>query len=350
VTDTLNAMCWGEAVGNGSPLATVHTSAVPVQNLPAGGVSEVSAGLGGCALVRLGGLVTAVRCWGQGSYGQLGDGMTTDRLKPVKVQGLAGRPESVSSSGLDACAVVHGGGAYCWGLNNDGQLGNNSTASSATAVAVQGLPSGASVAQIAAADDHTCALLTDGTVTCWGLNNHGQLGDGSTTSSSTPVPVTGLTGAVAVSAGDAFSCAMDNGGDVECWGWNQFGQLGNGSTSDSSTPVMTGGAGFGATAIASGDESSCAALFSGTVDCWGGNAAGQLGNGSVGGMGTTPAAVSGGSFNSNGGIGSGSGSSMCALDLSGQANCWGDNQFGELGDGTSGGATDSGTPVLVQGL
>jgi alpha-tubulin suppressor-like RCC1 family protein len=350
VTDTLNADCWGEAVGDGSPLTAVHTSAVPVQNLPAGGVSEVSVGAGGCALVRLGGLATGVRCWGQNTYGQLGDGLTADRLKPVKVQGLAGRPESVSSSGADACTVVQGGGAYCWGLNDHGQLGNNSTTNSATAVAVQGLPPGASVAQIAAADDHTCALLIDETVMCWGSNNHGQLGNGSTSDSSTPVAVTGLPAVVAISAGHQFSCAMDNAGNVECWGWNQYGQLGDGSTSDSSTPVLAGGIGLGAQAIASGDESSCAALSSGTVDCWGNNAAGQLGNGSVGGIAMSPAAVSGGSFTSNGGIGSGQGMSMCALDLGGQANCWGDNLFGELGDGTSGTSTDSGTPVAVQGL
>jgi alpha-tubulin suppressor-like RCC1 family protein len=348
VTATLNAACWGEAAGDGSPLTAVHTSAVAVQSLPAGGVSEVIAGLGGCALVRTGALATAVKCWGQNTYGQLGDGKTTDQTKPVKVQGLASRPESLSSSGVDACAVVHDGGADCWGLNDHGQLGSNGTANSATAVAVQGLPPGATVAQIAAADDHTCALLTDETVWCWGSNNHGQLGDGSTSDSDTPVAVTGLPAVVAISAGHQFTCAVDNAGNVECWGYNQYGQLGNGSTSDSSTPVLAGGVGLGAVAIASGDESSCAALFSGTVDCWGNNAAGQLGNGSVGGTGTSPAAVSG--FNSNGGIGSGQGMSMCALDLGGQANCWGDNTFGELGDGTSGAATDSGTPLAVQGL
>lgn len=114
MTDTQNAFCWGEAVGDGSPLNQVHTSAVQVSNLPGSGVSQVSAGFGGCALVRPGGLVTGRRCWGQNTYGQLGNGTTTDAVKPVKVAGLSGHPESVSSSGVDACAVAHGGGAACW--------------------------------------------------------------------------------------------------------------------------------------------------------------------------------------------------------------------------------------------
>lgn len=347
VTDTLNATCWGEDVGDGGALATVHTAATPVVNLPAGGVSQVSATFGGCALVRTGGLATAVRCWGPNNDGQLGDGTTINRVKPVKVQGLAGSPESVTTNGADACAIVKGGGAACWGLNDHGQLGNNTTTNSTTAVAVQGL--GGPVAQIAAADDHTCALLTNETVQCWGSNDHGQLGNGSTSDSSVPVPVTGLTGAVAISVGHSFSCAIDNGGDAWCWGWNQYGQLGNGSTSDSSTPVMAGGTGFGAVAVASGDESTCAALYYGPVDCWGYNGAGQLGTGSVGGGSSTPVPVTGG-FTSDGNIGSGQGMAVCALNQGQQAYCWGDNEFGELGDGTSGAATDTGTPTAVQGL
>ena len=339
----------GRGRGGRQRVSTVHTSATPVANLPAGGVSQVSATFGGCALVRTGGLATGVRCWGTNTYGQLGNGTTTDQPKPVKVQGLAGHPASVSSSGVDACTVVHGGGAYCWGLNDHGQLGNNTTTNSATAVAVQGLPPKVTVAQIAAADDHTCALLSDETVQCWGSNDHGQLGNGSTSDSSTPVPVTGLTGAVAISVGHSFSCAIGNAGDVECWGWNQYGQLGNGTTTDSSTPVMAGGTGFGAVAIASGDEATCAALYYGPVNCWGYNGAGQLGTGSTGGGSTVPVAVTGG-FISDGAIGSGQGMAMCALNQGQQAFCWGDNEFGELGDGTSGAGTDTGTPTAVQGL
>src|SRR5205823_12201247 len=114
------------------------------------------------------------------------------------------------------CALVHNGGAWCWGENDKGQLGDGTTTNRSTPVTVSGLP--LNLAQIAAADDHTCALLVTGTVKCWGLNNKGQLGDGTTSDRSTPVTVAGLTGVAKITIGDAFTCALLNSGDVECWG------------------------------------------------------------------------------------------------------------------------------------
>ncbi len=217
VTGSLNAACWGWMTGDGSPLMTTHTSAVGVKNLPAGGVSQVSAAYGGCALVRLGGLATGLRCWGDNSWGELGNNTITDSTTPVKVKGLS-QVQSVATGGTHTCALVHNGGAWCWGENNWGQLGNGTTNNSSVPVTVTGLP--VKQAQIAAADDHTCALLADGTVRCWGLNNVGQLGDGTTNSSSTPVAVAGLTGVVQIALGSAFTCAVTGAGTVECWGDN----------------------------------------------------------------------------------------------------------------------------------
>ena len=133
----------------------------------------------------------------------------------------------VTSGGSHVCALVHNGGARCWGVNDNGQLGDGTTTNRSTPVAVSGLP--LNLAQIAAADDHTCALLADETVKCWGLNSKGQLGDGTTSDSSTPVAVSGLTDVVQIALGDAYTCALLDSGDVECWGWNTFGQLGDGS-------------------------------------------------------------------------------------------------------------------------
>ena len=346
VTASLSAACWGEMTGNNSPLLTVHTSAVPVQ-LPAGKVSQISAGYGGCAMVRAGGLSISLRCWGDNTWGEIGNGSTTPEKAPAKVTGLPSPVQSVSSAGSHVCALVHNGGAWCWGYNDDGQLGDGTTSNSSTPVAVTGLP--LNVAQIAAADDHTCALLINETVMCWGLNGSGQLGDGTTSNSSTPVAVAGLTGVVQIAVGDAYTCALLGSGDVECWGSNSFGELGNGGTASSTSPVQVSGLTTGVEAISGGDASACAVLISNQVDCWGDNTSGELGNGSVGGQSDTPVAVQGGAFASDGAsIGLGTfGSTACSLNSGEVPECWGFNTDGEAGDGTT---TDTGTPGVVQGL
>jgi alpha-tubulin suppressor-like RCC1 family protein len=345
VTAGFGASCWGEMTGDGSPLHTNHTSAVAVKNLPAGGVSQVSTGWGGCALVRTGGLATGVRCWGDNTWGELGNGTTTDTVIPVKVSSLS-NVMAVASGATHVCALIHNGGAWCWGENDKGQLGDGTTTNRSTPVIVTGLPSG--LAQIAAADDHTCALLKTETVKCWGQNNKGQLGDGTTSDRSTPVAVAGLTGVVAISLGDAYTCALLDNGAVQCWGFNSFGELGNGTTTDSTSPVQVSGLTSGVQALSAGDAAACAVLISAQVDCWGDNTNGELGNGSVGGQSTTPGLVQGGGFASDGAsLGLGMGATSCALDGSEMANCWGANFDAQVGDGS---LTDTGSPTAVQGL
>jgi alpha-tubulin suppressor-like RCC1 family protein len=332
--------------GDNSPLNTVHTSAVAVQ-LPAGQVSAISAGYGGCAMVRGGGLSISLRCWGDNTWGELGNGTTKSAMAPVNVSGLPSPVQSVSSGASHVCALVHNGGAWCWGFNDDGQLGDGTTTNRSTPVAVTGLP--LNMAQIVAADDHTCALLVNQTVRCWGLNSAGQLGDGTTSNSSTPVKVAGLTGVVQIAMGDAYTCALLAGGDVQCWGANTFGELGNGGTTSSTSPVQVSGLTSGVQAISGGDASACAVLQSAQVDCWGDNTSGELGNGSTGGQSDTPGLVQGGAFSSDGAsIGLGSfGSTSCALDANEVAECWGFNADGEAGNGTT---TNTGTPGVVTGL
>jgi len=346
VTSTLDVKCWGQYAGDGGNETTVHTSAVETQ--PA--ATQVSAGWGGCALVHAGGLKTEVWCWGSDNDGQIGDGLTgVDAKSPRMVKSLSD-PQYVSNGGSDNCALVPNSGAWCWGYNGYGELGNGTTTSSNLPVAVSGLP--LNLAQISAGFEHTCALLKNGTVQCWGQNNHGQLGNGSTSNSTTPVPVTGLTGVVQVAVADSATCALTNAGGVWCWGANLFGELGNGTTTDSDVPVGVSGLTSGVVSIAASDSTICAALSTGQVDCWGDNSVGELGTGTVGSPPTSDTPVTVGGFTTNGQVGmsDGFGTVSCALNASQQAFCWGDNSVGELGDGTSGAATDSGTPVAVQGL
>ena len=154
---------------------------------------------------------------------------------------------------------------------------------------------------ITAGGEHSCALLSTGQMECWGLNEEGRLGNGTSTGpalcgsafwcSTTPVPVSGITNATAISGGSDHTCAVLSAGNIDCWGYNLFGQLGNGSTTNSSTPVQVSGISNGS-ATRGGEHHSCARLASGQVDCWGENLGGQLGNGSTTDS-STPVQVSG---------------------------------------------------------
>jgi len=333
--------CWGRnlygQLGDGT--TTDHSTPVDVVGL-ASGVAAIAAGYDHtCARTTGGG----VKCWGDNSYGQLGDGTTTDRSTPVDVVGLASGAAAIAAGGEHTCALTTGGGVKCWGANWAGQLGDGTTTQRSTPVDVVGLASG--VAAIAAGYGHTCALTTGGGVKCWGWNYYGQLGDGTTTDRSTPVEVVGLaSGAAAIAAGGYHTCALVSGGGVKCWGWNHYGQLGDGTTTQRSTPVDVVGLASGVAAIAAGYGHTCALTTGGGVKCWGWNWNGQLGDGTttqrstpvdVVGLASGAAAIAAGGFHT------------CALTTGGGVKCWGYNWSGQLGDGTT---TDRSTPVDVVGL
>ncbi len=280
-----------------------------------------------------------VRCWGKNLNGELGDGTSGGfRNVPVIVSGLT-NVQAVSAGEAFSCALKTDGTVWCWGQNTYGQLGNGTSVNSLAPVAVPGLTG---VTALAAGSVHLCVRKNDGTARCWGLNSSGQLGNGTTTSSSSPVTVSGLSGVVALASGVYHSCALLGGGTVKCWGSNVNGQLGDGSLLNRSMPVDVGSL-AGVSSMGAGGHHTCAILSDGTARCWGRNSNGQLGDGSYT-QAASPVTVTGltGAVSIGGGV-----EHSCAALGGGAVKCWGANWVGQLGDGTETGAV---LPVTVSGL
>lgn len=373
----------------GSGTTTSSSTPVPVVGLT--GVASIAAqGVGVYALLADG----TVRAWGPNRYGQLGNGTTTASSTPVQVAGLTGvasiatkyeiayavgkdgtvrawgnnygdflgtgGPQIVSTplqvngiagvasliiDGYTSYALLADGTVRARGANESGQLGiGTANAQSSTPVQVAGL---AGAVSIAAGSGSAFALLGDGTVKVWGDNYNHQLGTGGSTSfSSLPVRVPGLTGVTSVAQGLGSKYALLADGTVWAWGANSHGELGNGTTDGSSTPVQVSGL-TGVKAIAAYQNSAYAVLADGTVSAWGSNFYGQLGNGTQSTNGTsTPVQVPGLAGVADITAGS-EGRSVFALLVDGTVWAWGDNGSGQLGDGSR---TSSYVPVQVSGL
>jgi alpha-tubulin suppressor-like RCC1 family protein len=290
-----------------------------------------------CAIVAGG-----VQCWGFNWYGELGDGTTgLYRAVPAPVSGLGSGVTAISAGGSHTCALV-GGGVKCWGRNQYGQLGDNSTIDESSPVWVSGLGVGSGVTAIAASGDNTCALVS-GALKCWGDNQYGQLGDDSIAEKHVPTLVTGLgSGVTAISAGGMHTCAVAAGKGF-CWGDNRWGELGDGSLTDQRVPVQVSGLTSGVTAVIAGYYHTCA-LVNGGVQCWGNNDYGQLGDGTAVWGRFVPGPVTG--------LGAGSGVTAVVAGptqtfavVAGGMKAWGWNeQIGMLGDGS---LTNQSTPVSV---
>jgi len=272
--DTGAVKCWGSNfrghLGDGTKIAKSTPVAVSGLN---SGVSAISAGNGHtCALLRSG----AAKCWGDA--GKTGDGTDVERTTPVDVFGLSSGVSAISAAGYHTCALLNTGAVKCWGSENDGTLGNGGGATNKPGGAISGFS--ASVIALAAGERHNCALLSTGGVQCFGQNGNGQLGNGTSTSSSTPVTVSGISTAVAISANGWTSCALLSNGEVKCWGKNNNGQLGDNSTTDRLTPVTVSSL-SSAVAIGNGYDHTCSLISSGAAKCWGRNDSGQVGDNST---------------------------------------------------------------------
>lgn len=279
-----------------------------------------------------------------GAYSLLVEARATGSTSPYESVAVApysivnkSYSQVVAGVGLHVCAVVNDGTVRCWGANDAGQLGNGTvSASSSSPVVVSGL---SGVTAVATGGFHSCALLSDQTVRCWGENSDAQLGNNSTTPSSVPVTVGGVTDATAIAVGTYHSCALRSTGDVVCWGSNVNLQSGSALAADFPRALVPtpAGAVTGATAIYTGGFHSCA-LVAGGLKCWGDNSTGQLGTAGV--PEASAAALDVPGFTSGvESVGLGD-THMCAM-AAGAVSCWGDNTYGQLGNGTA-----SATPVL----
>jgi alpha-tubulin suppressor-like RCC1 family protein len=284
-----------------------YNIAGPVSGLSTGVAQVAATDSSTCALVNGG-----VKCWGSNRNGELGDGTTTDHPLPANVSGLTAGVADIAAGAMYACALGTGGSVRCWG--SDATLNT-------TPRAIAGLASG--VARIATGAQHGCAILATGAVKCWGRNERGQLGNGQTTTTNTPVDVSGLPGAAtAIAAGTLHSCALLANGRLKCWGANDTGQLGNGTTTSSKTPVDVIGIGrvVGVTAFV---DTTCALTASGAVWCWG-----QVSGGRRGVPWQVPTLA-----NAVTGIAA-SNTHGCFMVAGGGVRCFGNNAAGQLGDGT----------------
>ena len=308
-----------------------------------------------CALNNAG----YVKCWGSEEYGRLGNGETDDISIPVNVHTSStdssplGGIIEVASGAHHSCVLTKQGRVKCWGHGRSGLLGDGTTADKPTPVDVHNSATDTSplsgITQISSIWVHTCALTDGGNVKCWGSSLDGQLGDGTTHNSSTPVNVhtsstnsSPLGGIAAVSAGGNHTCALTNGGNVKCWGYGIEGQLGNGRKDNIPTPVnvrtsSTNSSPLGnITAVSAGGNHTCALTKGGNVKCWGNGRTGQLGNRSTD-ISSTPVNVHTSSTNSSpldniAAISSGN-NHTCALTERGHVKCWGLGSEGELGVG-----------------
>jgi alpha-tubulin suppressor-like RCC1 family protein len=342
------AYCWGPGgaqLGDGSavPVAVDTTGALAGKTL-----AHVSAGDDfACALDTSG----RAYCWGGNIYGELGDGNTAGSAAPVAVNTggvLAGKALTQVSAGAEhACVLDTAGRAYCWGINFSGELGDGTTTDSHVPVAVDasGVLAGKKLTKLAAGNSSTCALDASGAAYCWGANDVGELGDGTTASSAVPVAVdlpgktlTSITGSVT----EPTFCALDSSGSAYCWGF------GNSENSDVPAPAGADGAlaGKTLTQVSTSGFHTCGLDSTGAAYCWGANYDGQLGDGTKASS-DLPVAVDitgvlAGKALTQVSAGGGAGGDYwtCATDTTGAVYCWGNNSQGALGDGSSSASSD----------
>lgn len=329
------------SITGGAAVTVPYTSGASynVTRMPSNGYIDVSAlGVHTCGVTSAG----AVKCWGLNDMGQLGNNTRIDSNVPVQVSGLTSGYVSVSTEYNYTCALSAAGGVKCWGANGTGVLGNNTTTDSYTPVDVLSAVSTplSGVTQLVTGSAN-CALITGGTVKCWGSNFYGEVGIGTTSPNKKlmATDVTGLTGVVSIYGMDPYTCAKLDSGAVKCWGRNGYGQLGTNDIIDKTSATTAVNLPGPYLSMATGQAHTCVLTNIGDVKCLGHNFYGQLGNAANtdnAGYELALVTTTDGTNPLSGQVYISAGQALsCSVSAAGKVNCWGMNQSGELGDGTT---------------
>ncbi len=379
ILDNGSVRCWGAA--EYGQLGYGNKNAIGDDETP-GSVGPVNLGVNATAkAIALGNAYACaildngqVRCWGFNNAGQLGTGNTAsvgDDETPASVPPVnlgAGRTAVAIATGWDhTCAILDTGGVKCWGDGGEGKLGygNTNTVLSPASVGTVDLGAGRTAIDIAAAEHHTCAILDNGTVRCWGESAYGQLGYGTTATigdnetpgSMSPVDLGSGRRAVSITAGKIFTCAQLDDGSKRCWGDATYGQLGSASQIrvGATEPPSAGGlvdmgSAHGVLETAAGNAHTCALTDTGTVRCWGLNSSGQLGYGNTANIGDNeiPGMAGPVALGGHNAVEIATGEAhTCALLDDGTVRCWGKGSSGQLGYGNTANIGDNETPASV---
>ena len=324
---THQVKCWGVnsygEVGNGATSGVSTPTLIDSSNT----YQFISAGaFHTCGITTSG----VLKCWGHNSSGQIGNGVanSTDILTPTPISENS-TYIAVSAGGSHTCGITSSGALQCWGANASGQIGNG--VANSTNILTPTPPSGTdSYTSVSAGNSHTCGITTTGVLKCWGDNSAGQIGTGSTTSPHilNPTSVSTTTSYLAVSAGNEHTCGLVSDHIINCWGSNSWGQLGTfdqlKTLASVPTPITSGET---YTDISAGFYHACGITSTGILKCWGLNESGQLGNGGFE-TAYTPTAVSDTSHYTQVSAGL---DYTCGITTSGALKCWGKNEYGQLG-------------------
>jgi alpha-tubulin suppressor-like RCC1 family protein len=271
-------------------------------------------------------------CWGHNTFGQLGNGTNINHLIPTAVSQTGVSFASITAGGFHACGLTNLGEAYCWGRNDFGQSGDGTSIDQNIPTAVS--QTGISFTNITAGIYHTCGLTSTGLAYCWGKNDYGQSGDSTSTELYVPTAVT-QTGIsfTSITAGGFHTCGLTSTGLAYCWGKNSDGQLGDDTTTDRNIPTAVSQTGISFKNIITGGSHTCGLTSAGLAYCWGWNISGQLGIGTYTTYLYIPTAVAqtGISFTSMTAFNN----HTCGITSTGLAYCWGHNNYGQVGDSTS---------------
>ena len=332
IADDRSLKCWGDNTNGQLGDGDNEPQATPTDVELGEGRTPVSISLGGthtCARLD----DNSVKCWGSGAHGKLGDGNSGNHNEPVAVNLADGMKAHTVSAGRDhTCALLGDGRIICWGSNSSGQLGDGTGVDNVAPVVVS-LGSDRTAKSMESGALHTCAVLDDGSLVCWGLNADGQLGDATTTDRNAPVTVNLGRTALAVTAGFKHTCALLDDNSVVCWGLNDFGQLGDQTILPKDTPIPVNTGTGTVAAIRARGNATCALFYDGSLACWGSNRHGQSGTGGSGTSIPAPQAVDTGDETVT--AIDGGANHTCGLFEDSDSNvtlkCLGENEEGRLG-------------------